>query len=135
MTDRRACTEDVHETARSMPHVTVRWAGDNPVYQVGGKSFVYFRNPRKDAVDPGTGERYDDVVVIWVEGEHEKQALVQDPDRPFFTTAHFTGHPSVLVRSRRLGELPVEDIVELVQGAWLSQASARRAQAWFSGRT
>jgi hypothetical protein len=70
-----------------------------------------------------------------VEGEHEKQALVQDPERPFFTTEHFTGHPSVLVRSSRLGEVPVEEIVELVQGAWLSQASARRAQAWLSGRS
>jgi hypothetical protein len=42
-----------------MPHVTVYpGAGDNPIYQVGGKSFVFFRNPRPDAVDPETGERY-----------------------------------------------------------------------------
>ena len=50
-----------------MPHVTVeRGPRDNPVYQVGGKSFVFFRNPRPDAVDPETGERYDDVIVFWV---------------------------------------------------------------------
>ena len=82
-----------------------------------------------------TGVPYDDVIVLWVEDEHEKQTLVQDPDRPFFTTRHFDGHPSVLVRSSRLGEVPVEEIVvELVQGAWLSQASARRAHAWLSER-
>ena len=75
------------------------------MYQVGGKSFVFFRNPRPDAFDPETGERYDDVIVIWVESEDDKAALVQDPDSPFFTTDHFNGHRSVLVRASRLGEV------------------------------
>lgn len=122
----------MHDTALAMPHVTVEWARDNPVYQVGGKSFVFFRNPRKDAFDPDTGERYDDVIVIWVDGEHDKQALVQDPDNPFFTTPHFEGHPSVLVRASRLAEVPREELVELVQEAWLSRASRRRADAWLA---
>ena len=56
-----------------MPHVTVEHGtGDNPVYQVGGKSFIFFRNPRPDAVDPTTGERYTDVIVFWVESEADK---------------------------------------------------------------
>ena len=60
----------MHELALSMPHVTV-WKGpqDNPIYQVGGKSFVFFRNPRPDAVDPDTGERYPDVIMFWVTSE------------------------------------------------------------------
>lgn len=28
------------------------------------KSFVFFRNPRSDALDPETGERYDDVIAF-----------------------------------------------------------------------
>jgi len=44
---------------------------------VGGKSFIFFRNPRPDAVDPGTGERYPDVIVFWVASEADKQAMVQ----------------------------------------------------------
>ena len=44
---------------------------------MGGKSFVFFRNPRPDAFDPETGKRYDDVIVIWVESEDDKAALVQ----------------------------------------------------------
>ena len=66
-----------------MPHVTKvegRTKG-NPIYQVGQKSFVFFRNPRRDAFDPETGERYDDVIVIWVGSEDDKQALVQDETR------------------------------------------------------
>lgn len=55
----RARLADVHEVASGMPHVT-RADGPrgNPVYQVGGKSFVFFRTPRPDAVDAVTGERY-----------------------------------------------------------------------------
>ena len=114
-----------------MPHVTVDYGtAENPVYQVGRKSFIFFRNPRPDAVDPDTGERYADVIVFWVESEAEKQALVQDESTPFFTTAHFDGHPSVLLRASRVGELSYQEVAELVQDAWLSRASVRRAAAW-----
>jgi len=123
----------VHELALGMPHVTVDYGtGDNPVYQVGGKSFIFFRTPRPDAIDPDTGERYRDVIVFWVSSEADKQALVQDDASPFFTTAHFDGHPSVLLRAGRVGELSREELAELVQDAWLSRASARRAATWLS---
>jgi hypothetical protein len=129
--DRPARIEDVHELARDMPHVTAEYGtADRPVYQVGGKSFIFFRNPRPDAVDPDTGERYSDVIVFWVESEAEKQALVQDETSPFFTTAHFDGHLSVLLRASRVGELTRAQLAELVQDAWLSRASARRGAAW-----
>ena len=126
---------DVHALAMAMPHVT-RYQGPagNPVYQVGGKSFVFFRNPRPDAVDPDTGERYDDVIVFWVESEAEKQALISDPDSPFFTTKHFDGHASVLVRAAHLGRLSYGELTEVVQDAWLSRASSRRAAQWLHAR-
>jgi hypothetical protein len=114
-----------------MPHVTVVTGGaGNPVYQVGGKSFVFFRTPRPDAVDPTSGERWDDVIVLWVPSEGEKQALIQDEGSPWFTTPHFDGHPSVLVRACRLGEIDRDEVVEVVQEAWLSRASSRRADDW-----
>jgi hypothetical protein len=57
--NRKARIEDVHDLAAGMPYVTVDCgAGGNPVYQIGRKSFVFFRNPRPDAFDPETGERY-----------------------------------------------------------------------------
>jgi hypothetical protein len=131
--DRPARVEDVHELALGMPHVTVEYgSGDNPVYQVGRKSFIFFRNPRPDAVDPDTGERYADVIVFWVESEADKQALIQDDTLPFFTTTHFDGHPSVLLRASRVGELSRSELAELIQDAWLSRASARRAATWLS---
>lgn len=128
-----ATVQDVHDLAHAMPHVTVHRPGTpHPVYQVGGKSFVFFRTPRPDAVDPGTGERYPDVIVFWVGSEADKQALVQDPGTPFFTTPHFDGHPSVLLRAARIGELDRAELAEIVQDAWLAQASKRRAEAWLA---
>jgi hypothetical protein len=128
---RRARVEDVHDVAMNMPHVTVlHGRRGNAVYQVGGKSFVFFRTPRPDATDPLTGERYPDVIMFWVPSESDKLALVQDAGSPFFTTPHFDGHPSVLVRASRLGEISRQELTEVVQDAWLAQASARRAATW-----
>lgn len=119
-----------------MPHVTV-WQGRDktkPVYQVGGKSFIFFRSPRPDAVDPETGERYPDVMMFWVPSEADKEALVQDERSPFFTTPHFDGHPSVLIRACRLSELTRQELAEIVQDAWLSRASPRRRTDWLKSQ-
>ena len=131
--DRPARVADVHEIALGMPHVVeVTGRPENPVYQVGGKSFVFFRTPRPDAVDPDSGERYADVIVFWVASEEDKQALVRDESSPFFTTPHFDGHLSVLLRAGRIGELTRQELVEVVQEAWLAQASERRRAQWLS---
>ena len=77
----------------------------NPVYQVGGKSFVFFRTAAAGRVRPGhrraVRRRDRDLGA----SEDDKLALVSDESNPFFTTPHFNGHPSVLVRASRLGEL------------------------------
>lgn len=128
---RRATVEDVHALAAGMPFVRrIEGPRGNPVYQVGGKSFVFFRTPRPDASDPRTGERYPDVIMFWVPSEADKLGLVQDPESPFFTTSHFEGHPSVLVRASRLGELTLQELTEIVEDAWLAQASPRRRATW-----
>ena len=74
------------------------------------------------------------MIIFWVPSEYDKQALVQDPSSPFFTTPHFDGHLSVLVRASRLGELSRQELVEIVQDAWLAQASARRAATWLEAQ-
>ena len=128
---RHATVADLRELAGSMPGVTVEHGPKgNDVYQVSRRSFVFFRTPRPDAVDPDTGERYDDVVVLWVESEIEKRALVADETTPFFTTAHFDGHPSVLLRTSRIGELSRQELSEVVYDAWLARASKTAARRW-----
>ena len=116
-----------------MPGVTVE-AGPkgNEVYQVSRRSFVFFRTPRPDAVDPETGERYDDVIVLWVASEIDKEALVADETTPYFTTPHFDGHLSVLVRASRIGELTRDELAEMVYDAWLSRASPTAGRKWLA---
>lgn len=134
MASRPATVDDIHRVAAAMPYAKLYPGTDaNPIYQVSGKSFVFFRNPRPDALDPETGERLDDVIVFWVASEEEKRALLQS-DGPYFTTPHFDGHRSVLIRAIDIGELDVDELTELIQDAWLSQASKRRGQAWLAER-
>lgn len=104
-----------------------------PVFQVGGKTFVFFRNPRPDAVDD-SGRRFEDVVVLWVQSDADKQSLVQD-DSPFFTTPHFDGHLSVLLRESDISRLALDELTEVVQDAWLARASSRRAKDWLLARS
>jgi hypothetical protein len=125
--------DDVHALALAMPHVTVvEGPKGNAVYQVGGKSFVFFRTPQPDATDPLSGERYPDVIMFWVGSEEDKDALVHDPSSPFFTTPRFDGHLSVLLRAAHLDRLSREELAEIVQDAWLSRASNRRRERWLA---
>ncbi len=132
---RRATVADLHELAGSMPGVTVETGPKgNEVYQVSRRSFVFFRTPRPDAVDPGTGDRYDDVIVLWVASEIDKQALLADETTPYFTTPHFDGHLSVLLRASRIGELSRDELAEMVYDAWLARASPTAARRWLAER-
>ncbi|MDQ4052096.1 MAG: hypothetical protein M3237_05270 [Actinomycetota bacterium] len=131
---RRATIDDVHRIARGMPGATLAEDG-KVVYQVSRRSFVFFRNPRPDAFDPETGERYDDVIVLWVESEEDKRSLVEDPSTPFFTTPHFNGHPSVLLRGSRVGELDLDELTEVVYDAWLARAGKRAREKWLAERS
>ncbi len=121
--------DDIHEIARALPGVSLANGGPT-VYQVSRRSFLFFRNPRPDAIDPETGARYTDVIVFWVESELEKEAILADASLPFFTTLHFDGHPSVLVRGSRIGELSRDELAGFVEGAWLSRAGPRAVATW-----
>jgi hypothetical protein len=130
---RPATVDDIHEIARSLPGVTLGGGGGRAtptVYQVSRRSFLFFRNPRPDAVDPETGERYRDVIVFWVASELEKEAILADTSLPFFTTPHFDGHASVLLRGSRVGELSRDELAGFVEGAWLSRAGPRAIAKW-----
>jgi len=126
---RPATVGDIHQFARALPGVTSADGGAT-VYQVSRRSFLFFRNPRPDAVDPDTCERYTDVIVFWVESELEKEAILADESLPFFTTSHFDSHPSVLVRGSRIGELSRGELAGFVEGAWLSRAGPRAIAKW-----
>lgn len=130
---RKARVADIHEIAAAMPGAE-RGEGPlgNVIYSIRRKSFVFFRTARPDAVDLVTGERYLDVIVFWVPSADDKPALVEDLSTPFFTTPHFNAHPSVLLRSSRIGELSRSELAEVIEDAWMAQAPKRLAAQWLA---
>ena len=93
-----------------------------------------YREPRKDAIDPATGERYTDLLVIHVPDENAKAAILNDPQLPFFATDHFSNYNAVLVQESRIGELDRDFLVEVITEAWACRAPKRLANEFFSGR-
>jgi hypothetical protein len=130
--------EDVDEICAGLPETELgtSW-GDRPTWKVPrgdkGKGFVLHRAPHKSAVDPVTGEMYDDLVVIVTPTEVEKHALVEDPATPFFTIDHFNGYSAVLVQQSRLGELDREELVEILTDAWATRAPKRLVREHLGG--
>src|SRR5690606_31453739 len=127
---------DVESICTSLPETElgITW-GDRPTWKVPrgpkGRGFCLERAPRHDAVDPATGEEYEDLLVIRVPDAGAKAALVDDPDTPFFTIDHFRNYNAVLVQQSRLGELTVTELREVLTEAWLTVAPKRLARQHF----
>lgn len=113
--------DDVDALAMALPEVTNDGTPEHPAYAVRGKGFLFWRGPRKDAVDPETGERLADVIAVVVPGPDDKEAILQSGP-PWFTTPHFDGYDYVLVRERDLPQLEYVELAEIVADAWASRA-------------
>ena len=125
--DRPARPEDIDEICASLPETELgtSW-GDRPTWKVPrgdkGKGFVLYRAPGRTAIDPESGEMYDDLVVIMTPTEVEKHALVEDASTPFFTIDHFKGYNAVLVQQSRLDEIGRAELAEVITDAWAAKA-------------
>jgi len=98
-----------------------------------GRGFVLYRKPHTSAIDPETGEPYDDLLVIRTANADDKQALV-DGDGPFFTIDHFNGFNAVLVQQSRLGELSRDELAEVITEAWLATAPKKLVRQFLDDR-
>src|SRR6266498_929537 len=122
---------DLDELALEMPLATKEVSGDGrPAYFVHGKLFCFHRSRRKDAIDPETQERLDDVLMFRVADVGVKELLLSDTRGIYFTTPHFDGYPAVLMRIPDLAKIDRDELHELVAEAWLTRAQKRVAKAW-----
>lgn len=137
---RAAEARDVEEICLSLPEVTfgTSW-GDVPTFLVPhrdkGRGFVLYRKPHKTAVDPGTGEPYDDLLVIRTANASDKAELVDDPSTPFFTVPHFNGFNAVLVQQSRLGEVTYDELKQIITDAWRACASKKLVKEFDAARS
>jgi hypothetical protein len=128
-----ATMRDLDKLALAMPEATKEISDDGrPAYLVHGKVFCFHRGPRRDALDPETGERLEDVLMFRVDGPDAKELVLADPRGVFFTTPHFDGYPAVLLRIPDLARLHRDELRETVVEAWLTRAHKRLAKAWLS---
>ncbi|HET6641872.1 MAG TPA: hypothetical protein VFG93_01225 [Gaiellaceae bacterium] len=126
-----ATMADLDELALSLPHTSKELSDDGrPSYLVHGKLFCFHRGLRRDAVDPETGERLDDVLMFRVADLDVKELLLADSRGVFFTTPHFNGYSAVLMRIPDLARIDREELYDLVVEAWLTKAQKRVAKAW-----
>jgi len=134
---RPARPDDVDEICAALPSTEfgTTW-GDVPTWKVPagekGRGFVLYRHPHPTAVDPETGEQYDDLLVIRTADPADKAALVEDHSTPFFTIDHFRNFNAVLVQQSRLGELSVDELTEVIHEAWLAVAPKRLANEFLA---
>jgi hypothetical protein len=122
---------DLDELALAMPQTTKELSDDGrPAYLVHGKLFCCHRNRRRDAIDPESGERLDDVLMFRVADLGVKELMLADDRGVFFTTPHFDGYPAVLIRIPTLARLDRDELQDAVVEAWLTRAQKRVAKAW-----
>ena len=127
---------DLDELALALPQTTKDVSGDGrPAYHVHGKLFCCHRGRRRDAVDPASGERLDDVLMFRVADLGVKDLMLADEGGVFFTTPHFDGYPAVLLRIPDLAQLDRDELFDLVAEAWLTRAQKRVAKAWLAEQT
>ena len=134
--------EDVDEICGGLPETWfgTSW-GDVPTWLVPlkvkgdkGRGFVLLPQAAQvSAIDPETGELYDDLLVIRTANADDKQALV-DGDGPFFTIDHFKGFNAVLVQQSRLGEISRDELAEVITEAWLATAPKKLVKAFLDER-
>lgn len=92
---------------------------------VKDRLFVWER-PLRGSDLRALGDRAPSGPILGARVEHlgAKEALLADDSGVYFTTPHFDGHPSVLVRLDMIG---LDELNELIVEAWLARAPRRVA--------
>ena len=107
--------DDIREIALSLPDAFEHASyGGRPSWRTKPRMFTWLRE------EP-------EALVVWVESEEDKLALIgAEPDK-FFTTDHYDGHPMVLVR---LEAVDVDEARELITDSWRLRAPKTLVKRW-----
>lgn len=104
----------MRRVALALPATTEKPSYGTPGFRVNDKLFARIR-PEGD------------VLVVWCEDLAEKEALIASEPDKFFTTPHYDGHPTVLVRFEAVD---VEELTELLTEAWRVRAPQKLLTAF-----
>jgi len=105
--------DDIRMIALSLPATTERPSYGSPGFRVKDKLFARIR-PEGD-------------LMVYVADEGEKLGMVESEPDKFFTTPHYDGYASVLVR---YSGIDVDELAELLTEAWRLRAPAKLLEAF-----
>ena len=107
--------DDIRHIASQFPRAIEQPSyGGRPSWRTPALVFIWIRD------DP-------EALVVWVESEEDKLAMIgSEPDK-FFTTNHYDGQPIVLVR---LDGVDIDEANELIIESWRLRAPKRAVKAW-----
>jgi hypothetical protein len=129
-----ATWDDVERIVADLPGVEGGTSYGNRAWKVGAKgpAFAWDRPlSKKDRRDLGENAPDGPILAVRLEDIDTRAALLSGGPRACFTIPHFDNYPAVLVR---LPEVERDELVELLEDAWLSQAPPELAHVFLAGR-
>ena len=112
--------ETVRTIALRLPGAEESTTYGQPAFKVGGKLFAWISPDR----------RADGALALQIDLDEKPLAITAEPD-VFFETAHYNGHPILLVRLERADPAMLEDRIE---ESWLLRAPKRLVDAYLAER-
>jgi hypothetical protein len=118
-----ATWDDVRRIALDLPETSERTTQGIVQWRVKSGLLAWERPLRRaDFQALGDAAPDGEILAVWVPDLGVKEALLSDDPDVFFTTPHFDGYSTVLIR---LGKISVPELEELIIEAWLDRAPKR----------
>jgi hypothetical protein len=115
--------DDVRQLALALPETSERESRGNVEWRVKDKLFVWERPLRKADLEAlGDDAPEGPILGAMVADLGDKEALLAEDPRVFFTTPHFNGYAAVLVRLERIR---IGQLKPVVVESWFARAPKR----------